>query len=203
MDSIKTNECFSPAFRGISTARRVVVAIAIVCALVTLAGALGACQQVGPKHSFDRGGSTLDTPSPVTLDIQDDSKRGTATGVGPARWTSITEGEVQTFQTGTTPRDMWVRKTPDGAVQFNLSSGSDVVAQNVEFDAVTGTFKVGAFSTNASEPVRAGNEAYDRLVAYWTSLSDDQKAARLAEVEALKVTAPELADLILGIVTGL
>lgn len=164
---------------------------------------LGACQQIGPKHTFDRGGATLDTPSPVTLDIQDNDKRGTATGVGPARWTSITEGEVQTFQTGSTPRDMWVKKNPDGTVQFNLSSGTDVRAKGVEFDAATGSFKLGEMNLSASEPIRAGNEAYDRLVAYWTTLSKEQKEAHLADVEALKVTAPELADLILGIVAGL
>lgn len=175
------------------------LAIVLIAGLATLT----ACQNVGPKHTFDRGGATLDTPSPVTLDIQDNDKRGTATGVGPARWTSITEGEVQTFQTGSTPRDMWVKKNPDGTLQFNLSSGTDVRAKGVEFDATTGSFKLGEMDLSASEPIRAGNEAYDRLVAYWTSLSADQKEARLADVEALKVTAPELADLILGIVAGL
>lgn len=197
-----TQQCFDRANRSTHYATRALVILAVIFLILTIFGLAG-CQNVGPKHTFDRGGATLDTPSPVTLDIQDDDKRGTATGVGPARWTSITEGEVQTFQTGSTPRDMWVKKNPDGTLQFNLSSGTDVRAKGVEFDATTGSFKLGEMDLSASEPIRAGNEAYDRLVAYWTSLSADQKEAHLADVEALKVTAPELADLILGIVSGL
>jgi hypothetical protein len=161
------------------------------------------CQQVGPKNVIDRQTTSLESASPVTLQIEDADKKGVANGVGPARFTSITEGEVQTFQTGTTPRDLWVRKGTDGAVQVNLSSGTDIQAEGLEFDAGTGSFKVKRFGTSSSEPLRAGNEAYDRLVAYWTSLSQDQKEARLAEIDAMKVTAPELADLILGIVSGL
>ena len=195
-------EMYAKANRSLSNATRWLYLLAALFLLLTIMSLTG-CQNVGPKHTFDRGGATLDTPSPVTLDIADNDKRGTATGVGPARWTSITEGEVQTFQTGTVPRDMWVKKAADGAVQFNLASGTDVVAQDVKFDPATGAFSVGTFSTNASTPLQAHNEAYDRLVAYWTSLSEDQKQARLADVEALKVTAPELADLILGIVSGL
>ena len=82
---------------------------------------------------------------------------------------------------------MWVKKNPDGTVQFNLSSGTDVRAKGVEFDAATGSFKLGEMNLSASEPIRAGNEAYDRLVAYWTTLSKEQKEAHLADdLEALK-----------------
>lgn len=180
------------------------LSIALVLASSLIAGlALSACQTVGPTAKIDRGKTSIQSGSPVTLQIEDDDKKGIANGVGPARYTSITEGEVQTFQTGTTPRDVWIRKSPDGALQFNLSSGTDVQAEGLEFDAATGSFKVKRFGTSSSEPIRAGNEAYDRLVAYWTSLSADQKEARLAEVEALKVTAPELADMLVSIFAGL
>lgn len=177
--------------------------LVLVSLAIALCIPLCACQQIGPKAQIDRGKTTIDSVSPVTLQIEDDDKKGFANGVGPARFTSITEGEVQTFQTGTTPRDLWVRKTPDGALQFNLSSGTDVQAEGLEFDASTGSFKVKRFGTSSSEPLRAGNEAYDRLVAYWTNLSEDQKAARLAEIDALKVTAPELADMLVQIFAGL
>ena len=180
------------------------LSIALVLASSLIAGlALSACQTVGPTAKIDRGKTSIESGSPVTLQIEDDDKKGIANGVGPARYTSITEGEVQTFQTGTTPRDVWIRKSPDGALQFNLSSGTDVQAEGLEFDAATGSFKVKRFGTSSSEPIRAGNEAYDRLVAYWTALSQDQKEARLAEIEALKVTAPELADMLVSIFAGL
>lgn len=170
--------------------------------LVLIALAPG-CQQVGPKNVIDRQTTSLENPSPVTLQIEDDAKKGVVSGVGPARYTSITADEVQTIQTGTTPRDVWLELLPDGTKKVNLSSGTDINAEGVEWNAKTGSFKIAKMGTLTSEPLRAGNEAYDRLVAYWAALSQDQKEARLAEIEAMKVTAPELADLILGVVSGL
>jgi hypothetical protein len=162
-----------------------------------------ACTPVGPKTQIDRANTELQGASPVTLQIEDADKKGVANGTGPARFTSITQEEVQTFQTGTTPRDVWIRKSESGELQFNLSSGTDIQAEGLEFDAISGSLKVKKFGTSSSEPIRAGNEAYDRLITYWTSLTEAQKEARLAEIDALKVTAPELADLILGVITGL
>ena len=63
------------------------------------------------------------------------------------------------------PRDMWVKKLRRTARDVQPSSGTDVVAQDVKFDPATGAFSVGTFSTNASTPLQAHNEAYDRLVA--------------------------------------
>jgi hypothetical protein len=171
--------------------------------MASFAMLMSGCQNVGPENTITRDNTTLRNGSPVTLQIEDADKKGIASGVGPARFTSITQDEVQTMQTGTTPRDLFLAKLPDGTIRFNLSSGTDIQAEGVTFDAAAGSFRVDRFGTSASEPIRAGNEAYDRLVAYWTSLSEAQKQARLAEIDALKVTAPELADLILGIVTGL
>jgi hypothetical protein len=171
--------------------------------MASLAMLMSGCQNVGPENTITRDNTTLRNGSPVTLQIEDADKKGIASGVGPARFTSITQDEVQTMQTGTTPRDLFLAKLPDGTIRFNLSSGTDIQAEGVEFDAAAGSFRVDRFGTSASEPLRAGNEAYDRLVTYWVNLTDAQKQARLAEIEALKLTAPELADLILGIVTGL
>jgi hypothetical protein len=176
-----------------------VILLALTAGMIGMIG----CQNVGPENTITRDNTTLRNGSPVTLQIEDADKKGIASGVGPARFTSITQDEVQTMQTGTTPRDLFLAKLPDGTIRFNLSSGTDIQAEGVTFDAAAGSFRVDRFGTSASEPLRAGNEAYDRLIVYWASLTEAQKQARLAEIEAMKVTAPELADLILGIVTGL
>lgn len=140
---------------------------------------------IGTHVRTDRHGRPdVSNASPVTLTIEDDVKRGLATGPGPARFTSITADEVQTFQSGTTPRDMFVQ-LPSGG-KLNLSSGTDIEMEGVEFDAATGALKVKRFSTNASEPIRAGNEAYDRLVAYWASRDQASRDAILAELRALE-----------------
>lgn len=201
----KTDDTPPPSSGIAQSASRIgpVFVFALTAGMAGIAMLMSGCQNVGPSAGFTREGAHLMTPSPVTLDIQDNDKRGTASGVGPARFTSITQNEVQTMQTGTTPRDLFFVKDKEGVVRFNLSSGTDIQAEGLDFDVTTGSFRVDKFGTSSSEPLRAGNEAYDRLVAYWAALSADQKEARLAEIEALKVTAPELADLILGIVTGL
>jgi len=171
-------------------------------AAVLAAAAIAAgCQQVGPRASIDRARTDLESPSPVTLQIEDDAKKGVASGVGPARYTSITADEIQTIQSGTTPRDLWVQ-THDGT-KVNLSSGSDIIAEGLEYDPATGLVKIRRFSTSASEPIRAGNEALDRLVAWWAALSADQREARLAELRAAENIAPDVRDLIVGLLAGL
>jgi hypothetical protein len=148
------------------------------------------CSQndIGSNFGADaQGRPKLVNPSPVTLTIEDQDKRGVANGVGPARFTSITAEEVQTFQSGTTPRDLFV-KLPDGS-QINLSSGTDINAEGLAFNPKTGEFKVAKFGTQASEPLRAGNEAYDRLVAYWQTRDEASKQAILAELQAIEAGA--------------
>lgn len=191
-------------FPRIRSASRLVIGLAMFAVGFLLVGFSPGCQSVDtPHNSFDRGGATLDNPSPVTLHIQDNDKVGTTSGVGPSRWTSITGDEIQTLQTGSTPRDFFLAILPDGTKKFNLSSGTDVVAKGVEINAATGDVKIAEFGTNASEPIRAHNEAFDKLVAYWTSLPQIQKDALVAEMDAAKVIAPTAANMIDAIVKAL
>lgn len=169
--------------------------------LIAMSVLAGGCQLPGPRTSIDRARTAIASGSPVTVQIEDDSKKGVASGVGPARYTSITEDEIQTMQSGTTPRDLYF-KLPNGT-QLNLSSGSDINVEGMEYTPSTGTLKVKRFSTSSSEPLRAGNEAYDRLVAWWQALSADQRAVRIAEIEAAADLAPDLKDFIIGTLLGL
>lgn len=190
-------------FNRLRSASRLLVGL-LMFGYAFMSGLLGGCQSVDtPTNTFDRGGATLKNPSPVTLDIQDDEKRGTASGVGPARWTSITGEQLQTFQTGSTPRDVWVRKSPDGTLQFNLSSGTDVTAEGIEFDQSKGVFKIAKFGTNASEPIRAGNEAFDKLVDYWKSLPQTQKDALVAQMDTIKAAYPSMESVLSGLIKAL
>lgn len=165
------------------------VALLTVCCL--------GCSQndIGSNFGADaQGRPKLVNTSPVTLTIEDQDKRGVANGVGPARFTSITADQVETFQTGTTPRDLFV-KLPDGS-QINLSSGTDIQAEGLEFNPATGAFKVSKFGTQASEPLRAGNEAYDRLVAYWKTRDQASRDAILAELKTIEAATPIAAGVI-------
>lgn len=190
------------------TGHRILIAVGVIAGLALLVVAGVGCQSVGEqKHSFDRGGATLEKPSPVTLDIQDNDKRGTVTGLGPARWTSITEGEVQTFQSGSTPRDMWVKKTPDGAVQFNLSSGTDVSAKGVEFDAASGSFKLGELNLSATAPLEVSVAALDQWRQRLINLDQAERDVAIKQAEAfadtIQAAMPEVAAIIRTAITGL
>jgi hypothetical protein len=172
-----------------------------------LAAAILACgcgRRVGSTATFDSGGRpSFVNGSPVTLSIEDSEKRGFANGIGPARFTSITGEEVQTFQTGTTPRDLFLSRNPDGTIQFNLSSGTDVTAEGVKVDPSTGAVTIAKFGTSSSEPLRAGAEAYEALTKYWAARDEASKQAIIAELETVKATAPTAAGVIEKIIATL
>jgi hypothetical protein len=144
--------------------------------------------KIGGSFSTDPNGRpNINNPSPVTLTIEDEFKKGTANGIGPARYTSISDSTVETFQTGTTPRDLTL-SLPNGA-RLNLSSGTDIQMTELSYSPETGAISVGSFGTNASEPLKAGNEAYDRLVAYWAARDEASKEAILAELKTIEASA--------------
>lgn len=179
--------CFSGLMLGL------LVGAMLLLALLPLAG----CGQkdIGGAFSNDKAGrAQITNPSPVTLQIEDADKKGIANGPGPARFTSITADQVQTFQSGTTPRDMFLQ-LPDGT-KLNLSSGTDIAVKGLDFNPKTGSIKVAEFGTNSSEPLRAGNEAYDRLVAYWNSRDEASKQAILAELQTVEAVAPVAAGVV-------
>lgn len=164
-------------------------AVLIVCLLASVLLFPG-CTRVGSKWSQDQDGRAIvENGSPVTLAIEDANKKGIANGTGPARFTSITEGEVQTMQSGTTPRDLWL-KLPNGA-QLNLSSGTDIAIEGAEFNPKTGAFKVAKFGTIASEPLRAHNEGLAVWTQYLNHLASMSVEARKAELDAIKAVSAD------------
>lgn len=135
-----------------------------------------------------------------------DVERGTLSGdgVGPGRYTYLNENGVETQTTGITPRTMYW----DGASKrLVLDSGTDINAKGVEVrvngEGNIGLIKIDEFGTLASAPTRATNEAYDRLAEVWKARDEASKEAILAEIDALKITAPEIADAIIGLLSGL
>lgn len=159
---------------------------------------VAACQPVGPTASISRKKTDLASPSPVTLQIEDDAKKGVASGVGPAKYTFIGPDGIQSMQTGSTPRELWAKMA--NGTELQLSSGSDISIEGLTYDPATNALTVRKFGTSASEPLRAGNEAYDRLVSYWQTLSAEQRQARMADLEAIKAVTPTAANLISEVV---
>ncbi|MBY0261916.1 MAG: hypothetical protein K2Q20_06210 [Phycisphaerales bacterium] len=170
-----------------------------------MAGLLGGCQVESnmPRSTFDQGGATVNSPSPVILDSTDSSGRITSAGVGPSSFTSITADQIQTFRNGSVPRDIFFRKGADGTWQIGASAGDKVSASNVEIDPNNAVLKIGSIIADTAEPVRAQNEAFKDLVPNWNKLSDDNKAKFISEMETIKAAYPTMESIVSGIIKGL
>ena len=182
---------------------RIVRVVAAGLMLAALFAGAGGCQTVGPSNRFDRNQAALDNPSPVTLDLQNNDQRVTASGVGSAQFTTVTNDTVQTQQTGVTPRSVFVRLMPDGTRQVNVNSGTDIQAKGIRVNPQTGEVSIDEVGTIASAPTKAQNEAYDRLVAYFQSLSNDQLEALKAEQATVQAVAPTAANVIDAIIKAM
>lgn len=181
--------------------------LAIVVCLLTLVSLVVStgCQSIGSRVQQNAKGIDIAAGSPNVLAMTDAEGQWGMNGVGPQRSTSIdSEGNLQTFQQGTPARDLtWT--TPSGS-RLSFSSQTDIKIGSAEvYDPASGKMvaKVSDFGTLTSEPQRAANEAYDRLVGYWTSLAQDQRAARIAEIETTGQVTSDMVPLVVQFLSGL
>jgi hypothetical protein len=174
--------------------------IIVTVAAIAFLGCAG--KQVGP-HVEDAGGVAgsfeQNTPSPNVLSITDADKRGHATGTGPAQYTSLNADGLQTMKTGSTPREVYFDRDTG---RFVISSGADINAEGIEFDAATGSLRVEKFGTSSSEPIRALNEALDRLVPAWVAMTDAERDAVIAESNNIRSSFGDILAAALKAATG-
>ena len=99
-----------------SRVRSLVVATCML-AMICAPPVLGGCATVGSDHGQDIGKISTRNGSPVTLSMVDADGTWGVNGVGPARYSSVTDKGIDTLQTGTTPRDIGrLRLRPSGFV---------------------------------------------------------------------------------------
>lgn len=168
---------------------------------------------VGPSlvESTD-GARELRNISPATVMVKD-SNGETLTGTGPTSGGYILADSDQSrwFYNGGVPVNTFVRRGVDGQVTFSMGSGKDTIIEAAEltFDPASGAMKAKGLklSSNASEPMRAQNEAWDRLADYLKSLSSEQRqaleASLAAQVEATKVAAPVVSTALQAVLTAI
>lgn len=177
--------------------------LAAVIAVGSIVAFSPGCQAVGSRLTTTGTGADVRTGTPNTLTMTDADGQWTANTTGPAGWTAINADGIERFHEGSTPRELYYDRASGRLV---LSSGTDIRATGVVVDPTVGTISIGEFATSASEPIRAGNEAYDRLVTFWQSLTEAQRAAHVADVEAWKAAgdtfAPVLLEALKAIATG-
>jgi hypothetical protein len=171
--------------------------------------ALGGCAaRVGSSITQDQARRDLVNGSPVTVTIDDNSgERVTVNGTAASGYTLSNETESRWLYTGSTPVNASARRGVDGTWALNMASGKDVAiaAERVNLDPATGKIEARGvrLSSDASTPTRAGNEALDRLGAYWAARDE---AARQVLIEQIKTTgeipkdlAPFVVQLLLGL----
>ncbi|MBX9738136.1 MAG: hypothetical protein K2X32_14535 [Phycisphaerales bacterium] len=153
-------------------------------AILTLAGG---CQHVGPRAAFTRDSTDIASPSPTTISTPEPGGLATASGAGAANRTGLSlhgpDGPIaqaDDLSVGGTTRTIIV---PFGDKLAVFRSGTDETIKIDEASVNGVSFKGLSITQSSSEPTRASNEAYDRLVVYMQSLSADQRAALIAQLE--------------------
>lgn len=160
----------------------------------------GGCQQIGPKADLSATKSTLDTPSPTLLAIHNGEEASTINSPNSTSWAEVTDAGINTMAGGVPQRAVFFKTDGAGNMQTAFTSPSDIQMAGLEYDPETRALKIKSFSTVTSEPTRAANESLDRLGAYWTALSADQRAARIAELEAASKAGDTFAPVILSLI---
>jgi len=175
----------------------------LMLALVCLAGfGMIGCQPVGPVRTVGTV-QTSNDPLNASSVVEGTDEFGNATIAwndstnGPVSTVKQTESENLVRKTGQVTREISFR---DGQRQLLISTGADISAEAVVIDPANGVMNIGRFSTSSSEPIRALNEGLDRYQAVWAQLSQEQRAAIEAQLDAIKVISPDLFDVLKGLI---
>lgn len=162
--------------------------------------------------SVQTGVAEARNAAPASLSVEDSAgEKLWANGAGPSGYILTDIDQSRWLYNGATPVNTFIRRQPDGTLAFNMGSGKDTVIKAAELtiDPATGAVKAKGLelSSNASEPIRAGNEAYDRLVDLWKSWSTDQRAVFIATLEAqsksVEASAPIIAQGLNAVIAAL
>lgn len=163
------------------------------------------CQTVGNRADFGPKTSKLEGGQPVVVNIQDDTRIGTATGTSSTGWIYSDPSGTTAMLANSPPRNISFDLQADGSRRINLAGASDAVIENLEYeDPVTGTrLKIGKFTTLTSSVVSAFDPSIESVTSWWKELTPAQRDARIAELKTRAQLGDSLASTILSIVTGI
>lgn len=193
---MNTNDHIDPVYAGDAAPswRGLIFAVILIAAMLFCIFNVGGCAaRVGTKVKTTPKAGENNNGAPNTLTLADADGTWNVNSAGPARYTEVSDGSIVTVQHGSTPRDIvW-----DGqSRRLAVSSGSDISAASIEVNPETGWLKAKDVKLGASEPIRAGNEAFDRLIQYWAALSQQSADVAKRELEAIENVSPTVASVI-------
>lgn len=165
-----------------------IVFLCVIAAL--LAVTTPGCQAVGPEHQQDayRTDSRARAPNGINLVDAEPGRNWnySINSAGAGQYTEINpDGSLTRAAHGAPTRDLFIT-LPDGK-RVTLSSGSDVEMSGLSYQqdgATTSTVMIDHFKTVTSEPQRAANEALTAMVPAWNALTEAERDAYIAQVEA-------------------
>lgn len=160
----------------------------------------GCSAQVGSQTTVKPGESNARNGSPNSLTLTREDETWSAANSGPADYTELTEGGTVSIKHGVIGRKIYYDRESGRLV---VDSGADITAQGIEVDQQSGKVTIARFATIGSDQIRAGNEAYDRLVTYWSARDQASRDAIITELETIKETAPTAANVITSLIETL
>lgn len=171
--------------------------LVVTVTLVALHLCTGGCSaRVGSKTSNTAAAAIYENGSPNVLTLSRGDETWSINNSGPAKYTEQTAGGTVSIEHGSIGNKFYYDRESG---RFVVDSGADITAEGIEVDPGTGRVSIARFATTGTDQIKAGNEAYDRLVTYWASRDDASKAAIIAELETIKEVAPTAA----GVLTSL
>lgn len=182
--------------------RRCLCMLAVIPALV-MAPMVG-CQSVGPAFEQNKDTVTMSEPAPNKLSQADASGLWTIASTGPVNQTTLdSKGKLTSLGGGVASREFIM---PVEGMPVVLRSGSDVTIDVKKLFSPSSGAPIAEgvkISTSISAPTRAGNEALDRLVTWWTALSADQRDVAIKQIEASEAISQNLKDLLVPFLSAL
>ncbi|MFN7301316.1 MAG: hypothetical protein ACK5U7_07595 [Bacteroidota bacterium] len=177
----------------------VLVLIFLGCCLLLLTG----CQTVGNRSKFTPTTTELVGGQAVTVNIQDDTRIGTASGTSSTGWIAADVDGTTAMFANSPPRNISLVWAADGTRQLNLAGPSDATLEGLEYNPTTGVIKIARFTTLTSTVVSAFDPSVEAVTSWWKELTPAQRDARLAELQTRAALGDSLASTILSVVTGI
>lgn len=174
--------------------------VIVMITLLLMLMSVGCSARIGSKSSVKPGESIAENASPNSLTLTRADETWTAANSGPADYTELLEGGSVSMKHGIVGRKIFFDRETGRLV---VDSGADVTAKGIDIDQTTGRVSIAEFATVGSDQIRAGNEAYDRLVAYWQARDQASRDAIIAELETIKEVAPTAAGVLTSLIETL
>jgi len=152
------------------------------------------CTPIGNRVAQDARRVQVNTGTPNTLTMTDADGQWTANSTGASGWTAVDAKGIERFNQGGPQRELYYDRDTGRLV---LSSGTDIHAKGIAIDPHIGSVQIAEFSTVTSTPALAQAEAFRALESYWLALTEAQKAAHIADVEAAQAAGDALAPVLL------